>query len=56
MNNEQEWRDRLFREIDKLQEDVSEVKKEVMTLKVKVAGFASIIGAVVSSIFAKFVN
>lgn len=56
MNNEQEWRDRLFKEIDKLQTDVTDVKKEIMTLKVKVAGFASLIGGLVSTIIHKFFN
>lgn len=53
MNNEQEWRERLFKEIDKLQEDVSEVKKEMMGLKLRVAGFASFIGSMAGYIINK---
>lgn len=56
MNNEQEWRDRLFKEIDKLQSDVSEVKKEMMSLKIKVAGFASFIGSIAGYIINKVIQ
>jgi hypothetical protein len=50
MNNEQEWRAHLFDEIKELRKDVAEVKSEMMTLKLKVAGFSSFIGAIISYI------
>lgn len=46
MNNDQEWRQHLFEEIKELRKDVGEVKSEMMTLKLKVAGFSSFIGAI----------
>jgi hypothetical protein len=48
MNNDQEWRSHLFDEIKELRKDVAEVKSEMMTLKLKVAGFSSFIGAVIA--------
>lgn len=56
MNNEQEWRALLLSEINKLQQDVADVKKEMMSLKLKVAGFASLIGSFSSVIWNKFFN
>ena len=53
MNNDQEWRQHLFDEIKELRRDVSEIKKEFVTLKVKVAGFSSFIGAIASYIWNK---
>lgn len=54
MNNDQEWRSHLFNEIKELRKDVSEVKSEMMTLKLKVAGFSSFIGAICAYIGNKF--
>ena len=48
MNNDQEWRAHLFDEIKEIRKDVADVKAEMMTLKLKVAGFSSIIGAFAS--------
>jgi hypothetical protein len=48
MNNDQEWRAHLFDEIKELRKDVAEIKSEMTTLKVKVAGFSSFIGAIIS--------
>ena len=53
MNNDQEWRAHLFNEIKELRKDVGEVKSEMMTLKLKVAGFSSFIGAVISYVISK---
>ncbi len=53
MNNDQEWRSHLFNEIKELRKDVSEVKSEMMTLKVKVAVFSSFVGSLVSFIINK---
>jgi hypothetical protein len=53
MNNDQEWRTHLFNEIKEIRKDVSEVKSEMMTLKLKVAGFSSFIGAAMSYIINK---
>ncbi len=50
MNNDQEWRAHLFDEIKELRKDVAEVKSEMMTLKLKVAGFSSFVGAIISYI------
>jgi len=56
VNNEQEWRSHLMAEIKDIKSDVGEVKKEIMTLKVKVAGFASLIGSVATVLWNKFFN
>jgi hypothetical protein len=48
MNNEQEWRQHLFDEIKEIRREVSEIKTEMTSLKIKVAGFSSLIGALVS--------
>jgi len=53
MNNDQEWRLHLLNEIKQIRKDVSDVKSEMMTLKLKVAGFSSFIGAVMSYIINK---
>lgn len=53
MNNDQEWRNHLFSEIKELRKDVSVIKSEMATLKVKVAGFSSVVGAIVSFIWNK---
>jgi hypothetical protein len=53
MNNDQEWRAHLFNEIKELRKDVGEVKSEMMTLKLKVSGFSSFIGAVISYVINK---
>lgn len=56
MNNDQEWRKLLLSEIKDIKSDMNEVKKEMMSLKIKVAGFASIIGSIASVIWQKFFN
>jgi peptidoglycan hydrolase CwlO-like protein len=58
VNSEQEWRDRLFKEIDKIQDglestkkELSELKAEMSTLKVKVATISAAIGALFHYLF-----
>ena len=53
MNNDQEWRAHLFEEIKEIRKDVSEIKSEMVTLKIKVAGFSSFIGALASYLWSK---
>lgn len=53
MNNDQEWRQHLFDEIKELRKDVSLIKSEMISLKVKVAGISSFIGAIVTYIVNK---
>jgi len=53
MNNDQEWRQHLFDEIKELRKDVSEIKSEMISLKIKVAGISSFIGAIVTYIVNK---
>lgn len=48
MNNDQEWRAHLFEEIKELRKDVADIKSEMNTLKIKVAGISSFIGAFAS--------
>lgn len=48
MNNDQEWRNHLFDQIKEIRKDVAEVKSEMISLKIKVAGVSSFIGAIVS--------
>jgi hypothetical protein len=55
VNNDQEWRAHLFDEIKELRKDVAEVKAEMMTLKLKVAGFSSFIGTLVGYIINKVI-
>jgi hypothetical protein len=55
MNNDQEWRSHLFSEIKELRKDVSEVKSEMMGLKIKVALFSSFFGSVVSYFINKII-
>ena len=55
MNNDQEWRNHLFSEIKELRKDVSEVKSEMMWLKIKVALFSSFFGSVVSYFINKII-
>lgn len=50
MNNDQEWRQHLFDEIKEIRKDVSHIKQEMNTLKLKVAAFSSVIGAVITYI------
>jgi hypothetical protein len=47
MNNE-EFMKLMYQEITTLRKDVTEIKSEMSTLKVKVAFFSSIVGGVVS--------
>jgi hypothetical protein len=53
MNNDQEWRAHLFEEIKEIRKDVSDIKSEMVTLKMKVAGFSSFIGALASYLWSK---
>ena len=53
MGNDQEWRAHLLGELKELRKDVSEIKQEMTTLKIKVASFSSIIGALVSYVMNK---
>jgi hypothetical protein len=53
MNNDQEWRQHLFEEIKEIRKDVSDIKSEMVTLKIKVAGFSSFIGALASYLWSK---
>lgn len=53
MNNDQEWRQLLFDEIKELRKDVQDIKSEMISLKVKVAGISSFIGAVASYLWNK---
>jgi hypothetical protein len=48
MNNDQEWRQHLFDEIKELRKDVSEIKVEMTTLKIRVAAFSSFVGSIVT--------
>lgn len=50
MNNDQEWRSFLLDEVREMRKDLADVKKEMTTLKVKVAFFSSIIGSVATFI------
>ena len=54
MNNEQEWRTRLFEEIKELRKDVTDIRSEMHTLKLKVAGISSMVGVIVSFFLTKF--
>ena len=53
MNNEQEWRAKLFDEIKEVKQDIKEVKSEMMSLKIRVVGFSSMIGSIISYIVNK---
>ena len=53
MNNDQEWRQHLFEEIKEIRKDVSDIKSEMVTLKMKVAGFSSFIGELASYLWSK---
>lgn len=50
MTPEQEWRQFLLEEIKALRQDVSDVKSEMGTLKVKVAIFSSLAGSIATFI------
>ena len=54
MNNDQEWRSLILSELKDIKEDLKEVKKEMTTLKVKVVGVASFIGAIINALFGSF--
>jgi len=53
MNNEQEWRSHLFSEIKEIRKDLTIVKQELITLKVKVAAFSAVLGSLSSYIWSK---
>lgn len=48
--SEKEWREHIFKTLDKIESKVDKIDREMTTLKVKVAIFSSIAGAVVSFI------
>ena len=50
MDSEQEWRQFMLGEIKEIRNDLKEVKSEMMTLKIKVAIFSSLVGSVASFI------
>ena len=54
MNNEQEWRALLLSEIAEIKKDLKEVRSEMLTLKLRVAAFSSVIGSVVSYFWNKY--
>lgn len=47
---DREWREHIFKTLDKIESKVDKIDREMTTLKVKVAIFSSIAGAVVSFI------
>lgn len=54
MNNDQEWRDRLFKEIDHIREDVKFLRDGMSHLKIKVGLISMFITSIVSVIINKF--
>ncbi len=56
MDNEQEWRMLLLSKIEKLDDKVDDITKEMTTLKVKVALFSSVIGSIAAFIGGKIFN
>ena len=54
MNNDQEWRVHLLNEIKEIRKDVLEIKSEMLTLKIKVAGFSTVIGSAITYLVNKF--
>lgn len=50
---EREW-ELLTKSIDEIKGDVKDVKKEMNTLKVRVAGFSSLIGSLITFIGSYF--
>jgi uncharacterized protein YydD (DUF2326 family) len=52
-DHEQEWRQFLIGEIKEIRSDLKEVKAEMNTLKVKVAGFAAFLGSIVTIVINK---
>ena len=47
---DREWREHIFKSLDKIETKVDKIDKEMTSLKVKVAMFSSIAGAIVSFI------
>jgi hypothetical protein len=63
VNNDQEWRNllianinKLERKIDDLSVKVNSINLEMNTLKLKVAGFSSIIGSIITLIINKIMG
>jgi hypothetical protein len=56
MNNDQEWRQHLLDEIKEIRKDVSEIKSEMISLKIKVAVFSSIIGSLATFVAQVFLG
>jgi hypothetical protein len=54
VNNDQEWRVHLLNEIKEIRKDVLEIKSEMLTLKIKVAGFSTVIGSAITYLVNKF--
>lgn len=56
MDNEQEWRNRIFTQMDAIEGKVDKIKDEMTTLKVKVAVFSSFVGSIATLIANKLFN
>lgn len=54
MNNEQEWRQHILRLLTETNDEVKEIKKEMTTLKIKVAGFSAFVGSFAAYFMNKF--
>lgn len=52
--NDKEWRKLIFKKLDSIEDKVNGIDKEMTTLKIKVAMFSSVAGAVVSYLANKF--
>jgi hypothetical protein len=56
MTPEQEWRKLLLSKIEKIEDKVDRIDKEMTTLKVKIAFFSSIVGGIASFVANKIFN
>lgn len=54
--SEKEWRDRIFKSLDKIELKVEKIDKEMTTLKVKVAIFSSIVSSIATLLVDKFLS
>ena len=54
MTNEKEWRDMIFKKLDKVEDKIDSIQLEMNTLKIKVALFSSFIGSLVTFVINKF--
>ena len=55
-DNNKEWRDLILYEVREVKNDVKEIKKEMITLKLKVAAIAASIGGVVGGSWKAIIN